>query len=71
MKPATTQRCSNCAFWLPPANPKPAGEGGTSFLGLCRRYPPVPVWTNIRVNSVTASSFDSDWCGEWRTAGGG
>mgnify|MGYP001274508887 CR=1 FL=1 len=71
MKPATTQRCSNCAYWLPPASPKPAGDGNASFLGLCRRYPPVPVWTNIRVSSATASSFDSDWCGEWRTAASG
>lgn len=70
MKPATTQRCSNCMYWLPPATPRPTTEGGTAFLGLCRRYPPVPVWTSIRVNSATASSYDSDWCGEWRGAAG-
>ena len=68
MKPATTQRCSNCAFWMPPPNPRPAGDGpGT--MGLCRRFPPTPVWTGIRVNSATATTFDTDWCGEWRGIG--
>lgn len=68
MKPATTQRCSNCRFWMPPAVPKPTESGGV--MGLCRRLPPTPVWTGIRVNSATATSFDTDWCGEWQAYSG-
>jgi hypothetical protein len=70
MKPSATQRCSNCVFWLPPQAPTPTAAGTPGFLGLCRRFPPAPVWTGMRVTSATASAFDSDWCGEWKGAHG-
>ncbi len=70
MKPSATQRCSNCIYWLTPSAPKTAADGTVGYLGLCRRYPPVPIWTSLRVTSATASSYDSDWCGEWRGAAG-
>lgn len=52
------ERCETCRFW---------DWFDTGQIGMCKRFPPVPLRIRSKMHSAWVDTVAGDWCGEWRS----